>query len=399
MKRKLIITRREEKIVAALFEDDKLAEVRSEDEGGGSLLGNIYIGKVDGIASNIRAAFIDIGMERPCYFSMEESAAPVWHSRVSEKKPLCVGDELLVQVCREPLKTKSAAVSANLNFTGKYLVLTSGNAVLGVSSKLPADARKRLKSLLSPHMSGEFGLVARTNAGEAGDEEILKELALLREKFRKVRDAAPYRTAKSLLYRPPGGYLKALQDVYTDGMEAIVTDDKDIYREVSEYLSEYQPKDLSLLRLYEDKTFPLWALYGLGKKLEDALNPRVWMKSGAYLVIEPTEALTVIDVNTGRFSGKKKLRETYLKINLEAAREAAGQIRLRNLSGIIVIDFIDMEEIKDREKVMDELRYHLNRDPVQTVLVDMTALGLVEITRKKVRRPLADQLGKGGGTF
>lgn len=390
--RKLIITRRGEQIISALFEEDKLTEVRAENTLERSSLGNIYIGKVVGILSNIQAAFVDIGEEKPCYYSINKEDAPLWISRTSEKKPLCIGDELLVQVCREPLKTKAAAVSANLNFTGKYLVLTSGNKSLGMSSKLKPKLRQRFKELLTPYMTGEFGLVVRTNAANGSEEELLGELSLLKAQFEKVCAIAPHRTVKSLLYQPPGGYLKALQDVYMEGMEAIVTDDKDIHDEVLAYLSEYQPKDLPLLKLYEDSLLSLSALYSLDKRLEEALRPKVWMKSGAYLVVEPTEALTVIDVNTGKFTGKKKLRETYLKINLEAAREAARQIRLRNLSGIIIIDFIDMDEQEDKERVMAELAYYLNQDPVQTVLVDMTPLNLVEITRKKVRRPLAEQL-------
>lgn len=392
MSHKLIVTRKNGRIIAALYEEEQLIEARVQEEDFHSILGNIYIGKVQNIVSNIQAAFIDIGEERPCYYSMTEKTGPLFISRKSEKKALCIGDELLVQVSREPLKSKAAAVTGNLTFTGKYLVLTSGNKSLGMSSKLKEAERKRLKEVLTPCMSQEFGLVARTNAAGIGEEELIKELELLKGQYRRVCAAAPHRTCKSLLYHSPEGYLKALQDTYMDQMEAIITDDKEIYSQMEEYLKEYQPEDRKRLRFYEDALLPLAALYSLDKRLEEALRPKVWMKSGAYLVIEPTEALTVIDVNTGKFTGKKKLRETYLKINLEAAKEAARQIRLRNLSGIIIIDFIDMEDKEDKDQLLKVLGGYLRNDPVQTVLVDMTPLNLVEITRRKVRKPLIDQL-------
>ena len=177
-------------------------------------------------------------------------------------------------------------------------------------------------------------------------------------------------------------------------LSEIVTDDHEIYGVLQDYLTANQPEDLQKLRFYDKEQLGLDTLYGISRELENALRERIWMKSGAYLVIQPTEALTVIDVNTGKYVGHKKMRETFFKINCEAAAEIARQLRLRNLSGIIVADFIDMDEAEDRDRLMEFLGKELKKDPVKTVLVDMTPLGLVEITRKKVRKSLREQVRK-----
>ena len=194
-----------------------------------------------------------------------------------------------------------------------------------------------------------------------------------------------------MLYRGHPAYLSALRDGSKASLEMIVTDQEDIFQEVKEYLSTSQPEDLKLLQKYEDGLLPLAKLYRLETVLKEALGKKVWLKSGAYLVIEPTEALSVIDVNTGKYSGKKVVRETILKVNLEAAEEIGRQLMLRNLSGIIIIDFIDMEAEEDKQCLLQKLEEVLFKDPVKTSLIEMTKLNLVEVTRKKIRKPLYEQ--------
>ncbi len=194
------------------------------------------------------------------------------------------------------------------------------------------------------------------------------------------------------MYQAPASFLAQIRNAYADRLGEIVTDDPALYAQIDRFLREEQPEDAQKLRLYQDDLLPLKELYGLDKAMADALAKRVWLKSGGYLVIEPTEALVAIDVNTGKYSGKRTKRETIVKINLEAAEEIGRQLRLRELSGIVLVDFIDMEEEEDRACLLDHLRTVVQKDPVKTTVVDMTELGLVELTRKKLRRPLHEQL-------
>jgi len=381
-------------ILSALLHGGTVTELSLEAKDAPSLLGNIYIGKVKNLAPQIGAAFVEIAEGVICYYSLQEKETPVVVNRrhTDTKKPLAQGDEILVQISREALKTKAPTVTGNLNFPGKYLVLTSQKKQIGASSKLPPEERARLKALLSSHCAGSFGVIARTNACDIEEALLLEELEKLRSCYEEVLKKGACYSCFSLLHRQEPGFLSALRGIPQNTLQEIVTDDLMLYEALADYLKEYQPWDLQKLRLYEDHLLPMPKLYNLEKALEEALRERVWLKSGAYLVIQPTEALTVIDVNTGKFEASKKKQQTFRKINQEAAREIARQLRLRNLSGIIVADFIDMENPDDKYALIETLRQELKKDPVKTVLVDMTPLGLVEITRKKVRKTLQEQL-------
>ena len=206
-------------------------------------------------------------------------------------------------------------------------------------------------------------------------------------------EKAKFRTFGSVLHRNnPASWLTALRDTYKEDLSEIVTDDPILHEKIQDYLEQYQKEDLDKLRFYQDPVLPLIKLYSLESALDGALKERVWLKSGGYLIIQPTEALTVIDVNTGKFDGRRQKQDTFLKINLEASKEIARQLRLRNISGIIVIDFINMEDDACRRQLMETFEFELRRDPVKTALIDMTVLELVEVTRKKVRRPLYEQI-------
>lgn len=395
---KLIITKEEGYIISSLFKDNEMIEVDlypAKDEE--SILGNIYVGKVKNIVKNIKAAFVEIADGRMCYLSLNENNEPIFTSNNSTSKKIATGDELLVQVSKEPIKTKAPVVTTSLNFTGKYVVLVYGNPFAAVSSKIQDKNRKKeLKTLLNEHVTGTYGFIARTNSEQASNERIIQEISVLKGKFEEVKKFGIYRSRFSLVYEAPPGYIADIRDSHDENLSEIVTDNSIIYNKIENYLNEYQAEDSHKLRFYQDKQITLNNLYGISSKLKGLLNEKVWLKSGASIIIQPTEGLTVIDVNTSKAINKNKKDpdKNYYKINIEAAKEIAKQIRLRNISGIIIIDFIDMKKQDYKDDLMAELERLFRKDPIKTVLIDMTALNLVEVTRKKIRKPLHEQIAK-----
>ncbi len=389
MNRKLIITKTQEKVFTTVVEEEQVVELHCSytETASKAQLGNIYIGRVKNIVPNIHAAFVEIEQGVECYYAMDENTTPIF-TKKNGKKPLCIGDELLVQISKEAVKTKVPTVSSKINITGKYAVITHGDTRVGASLKLGKADRERLLALANQYASSEFGVIMRTNAKDMDIEMLQKELEMLTREYEDLVAKSSTRTCFSCLKCAPKEYLTDLRNIYQDGLTAIVIEDKAIYEEVRAYLEKAQPEDLPKLCLYEDALLPLHKLYSVDTHLENALKPHVWLKSGAYLVIQPTEALTVIDVNTGKCVNKKNEHQVRLKINLEAAKEVARQIRLRNLSGIIIVDFINMEHQESIDELLRAFQYELQKDPIATTLVDVTKLQLVEVTRKKVRKPL-----------
>ena len=358
-----------------------------------SLIGNIYVGKVKNIVKNIDAAFVEIKKGVLCFLPLSEAEGAIFVTPKEQQK-LVVGDELLVQVLKDGIKTKAPVVSTNLNFTGRYFVLTTKRKnELGISNKLGEEDRKRLSEYARKKEEDAFGMIVRTNAKNASEEELDAEFAYLKEVHDKVVNYGVHRSVFSLLMQDEAPYIKQLRNIRQDELEEIITDDKEIFDQAYEFLKAHQPADMDKLRFYDDASYSLWKLYGLETMLDDATRTRVWLKSGGYLVIEPTEALTVIDVNTGKYEGGKNADATFVKINQEAAVETAKQLRLRNISGIVIIDFIDMKTEADKLDVLSTLNRELKKDPVRATLVDMTKLNLAEVTRKKVKRSLREQLG------
>lgn len=410
-----IITREQlrgqEYLISALYDENrKMLEVQPEPSGVSSLLGNIYIGKVENIVQNLNAAFVKISPDQRCYLPLEELKNPVFTKKLSDKKALVQGEELLVQVEREALKTKEPAVTTNLNLTGKYVVLTTGNRRIGVSSKLSKEKRKHFKELLEKEACG-YGVIVRTNAADVSDEAVLREIEELKARCECLIEAAGHRTCYSLLYQESPGYLNHLKDLHVMTLEEIVTDDRAIFEEVcTEYgisreqlvtkgsvpvpVTELMTAEGIRIRHHDDADITLSALYGVAAQLKAAISERVWLKSGAYLIIQPTEAMTVIDVNTGKNTAKKEAQENFLRVNKEAAAEIARQLRLRNLSGIIIVDFVNLTSKEAQEELLYYFRTELKRDPVPTQLVDMTKLGLIEVTRKKVKKSLREILAE-----
>lgn len=381
---KLIITRLKGRTVSAVWDGSTVIQLSlsgsPQPESAQAAVGDIYLGRVKNLAKNIHAAFIEIGGGQVCYCNLE-----------AEEK-IRPGEEFPVQVTREAVKTKDAVVSRRLSLPGKYVVLSENGGRVSVSSKITSKKRREtLQALLTPFCQGEAGFILRTNSQETAEEEICREAERLLRHWHTIREQAAFRTCFSKLSAGEPDYLKLMQDLPVQELTHIVTDQPDLFQEASDYLEEKQPEDRDKLQFYQDPLLPLSKLYSLETVWEKALQKRVWLRSGGYLVIEPTEALTVIDVNTGKYDGRKNREETFFQINREAAREVAFQLRLRNLSGIILVDFIDMEQEEHRQALLSEFAECLRQDPVKTVLVDMTKLNLVEITRKKIRRPLYEQ--------
>ena len=391
---RLIVTQLNDRVCTAAVSGSRITQLMMEPEDSSSLLNNIYIGKVQKVVGNINAAFVDIGGGRTGYYSLDENKEHLFVSPSTGK--LKAGDEIVVQVSRDAVKTKAPVLTGKLAFTGRYCVLTAGKTGVGFSNKIGDNKYKaRVRSMLNEALAEDgdrFGIIVRTNGAGATDEVLLQEYRQLKDMYLKLSKEASCRTCYSCIYRALPGYIAAIRDSYSGTLDGIVTDIPAYYEELKDYLEEYQAEDADKLTLYEDKLLPLSKLYSLDSALENALNKHVWLKSGGYLVIEPTEAMVVIDVNTGKYSGKKKMQDTICRINMEAADEIGRQLRLRNLSGIILIDFIDMEREEDREMLMRHLGDVVSKDPVKTTVVDMTRLNLVEVTRKKVRKPLYEQI-------
>lgn len=386
-------------MACALEENGRIAQLQLQREGEASILGNIYLGRVEKVMEGIGAVFVEIAPGKPCYLPLKEAQLALAASASGAGSPkggerrIRPGDELLVQVSKEAIKSKTPRLTSCPDFPGRYLVFTAGRGGIGYSSKLTPEQKERVRRLL--RREGDWsrdGLVVRTNAGEASDEEILGELNAMRERWRRLQETAPSRTCFSLLYETEPFYISFLRDVYRQGLEEVVTDLPEAFDRLREYLAGCQESGAEGLRLYEDKLLPLSRLHRLELTVEEALREKVWLKSGGFLMIQQTEALVAIDVNSGKYEGRRQAAEAYRRVNLEAAREIAWQLRLRNLSGIILIDFINMEDQESRRELLAELDALLRRDPVKTQVIDMTALQLVEVTRKKVRKSLEDSL-------
>ena len=377
---RFVITELEGKTVTAGYDNGRLMALIPEENDGDGKIGEIFVGRVQNVLKNINAAFVEYLPGKIGYLSFKEA-----HGR-----PLRNGECFPVQISKEAVKTKDPVLTCELTFPGRYSVVTVGDGGIGVSAKIRSDAeRERLKGIAGLLLDGEYGAIIRTAADGVPEEELAEELRNLRKTAEETVRKAGMRTPFTILRHSDPEYIRQLRDT-ASFLEEVVTDLPEVRERIAEYFRQEAPDGLEKLRFYEDSMIPLSKLRGLEKELDGALRSLVWMKSGANLVIERTEALTVVDVNTGKYITGKKMRDAVRKINLEAAEEAARQMSLRNLTGMILIDFINMKEKEDVEEVLRCLRDAVSKDHVRTVVVDMTPLGLVEVTRQKQRRPIAE---------
>lgn len=355
-----------------------------------SLVGSIYVARVDSLAPKIHAVFVKIDKDTICYLPEEEIKDAIFTHKPS-KKAIAIGDELLVQILRLPLKTKLTCVTTRLSLTGHYAVVGLRiNPGLGISKKIPKHRQQELIEELKnafPESAG-FDLVLRTNCNDADFFAVKEEIEVLQTTLEALLQTAASKIHFSCLYQPKPDYISYIKGCYPGEIGEIVTDIKEIYQTLTDCRQLFS-KDIHL-RFYEDE-YPLYNLYSLKKELTHALQEKVWLKSGAYLLIEPTEALTVIDVNSGKKETGKK-EEYFYNINLEAAEEISHQLALRNISGICIIDFIDLPTEKERKSLLCFMRSLCKKDHIKTQVVDFTKLQLMEITRKKTGPSLLEQI-------
>lgn len=390
----LVITKIAEHVVCAWFCGNVLSDVLVCNNRTEYNIDDIYIGKIKNIVNNINASFVDIGNTNLCFLQCRPYEAPfvIKGGGISCEKVLKREQDIIVQITKDSMKTKNQAVTSSIALPGRYLVLTKKNGV-NISKKITdIKRRKELKELFSD-VGKEHGFIVRTNAAYAPDERILAEKSYLEKLYAGILKKAVGSNVYTRLYAATPEYIDAVKDSYSGQLTRIVTDIPYVYDEINEYVRNTEPEYLDIISFYDDKSYPLDALFGLSFKLKKALMRKVWLDCGAYLVIDVTEACVVIDVNSGKTVTKRKdSEETFFNINIEAAKEIMRQLRLRNLSGIIIIDFIDMKDREHNEALLEELRELARKDKVNTNVLDITALGLVEMTRMKQRKPLYERL-------
>lgn len=361
------------------------------------LVGNVYLGRVVRVLPGMQSAFVDIGLERTGFLHVADLFEA--HSEDGETKPienvLHEGQALMVQVAKDPIGTKGARLTTTISLAGRKLVYLPRDPHIGVSQRIEDEAmREHLKELLTSIRpeTEKGGYIIRTSAEEgATAEEFEQDMAYLGRLWKEIRASRETKPAPSLLYQDLSLAQRVLRDMVHQTTEAIEIDDEKSYAELVEFAERFVPDVRGHLKLYKGER-PLFELHGIEEEIARALERRVDLKSGGYLVFDQTEAMTTIDVNTGRFVGKRDFSDTVFKTNLEAAQVIARQLRLRNLGGIIIIDFIDMACDEHREAVLAELRRSIATDRTRMTVSDFTELGLVEMTRKRTRESLAHVL-------
>ena len=381
----------------AVFYDGELQEVFVERSVARGLVGNVYLGRVVRVLPGMQSAFVDIGLERTGFLHVADLFEA--HLEDGETKPienvLHEGQALMVQVAKDPIGTKGARLTTTISLAGRKLVYLPRDPHIGVSQRIEDEAmREHLKELLTSIRpeTEKGGYIIRTSAEEgATAEEFEQDMAYLCRLWKEIRASRETKPAPSLLYQDLSLAQRVLRDMVHQTTEAIEIDDEKSYAELVEFAERFVPDVRGHLKLYKGER-PLFELHGIEEEIARALERRVDLKSGGYLVFDQTEAMTTIDVNTGRYVGKRDFSDTVFKTNLEAAQVIARQLRLRNLGGIIIIDFIDMACDEHREAVLAELRRSIATDRTRMTVSDFTELGLVEMTRKRTRESLAHVL-------
>jgi ribonuclease G len=360
------------------------------------LVGNIYMGKVARVLPGMQSAFVEIGLPRAAFLHV----ADIWEQRDAAKpieKVLAEGQPILVQVVKDPIGTKGARLSTQVSIAGRLLVYLPHDPHIGISQRIEDESgrqalRERLRELLPPDEKG--GFIVRTLAESAGEDELRADLDYLRQIWAAIRERSGGCAGTSkpqALYQDLSLAQRVLRDMASSGTERVVIDSRENFQKLAAFADAYMPKVRGKIEHYTGER-PLFDLYNVETEIERALSRRVELKSGGTLVIDQTEAMTTIDVNTGGFVGSRNFDDTVFKTNLEAAQAIARQLRLRNLGGIIIVDFIDMHSDEHRAAVLDELRRALARDRTRMTVSGFTALGLVEMTRKRTRESLAHVL-------
>ncbi|MGN0383815.1 MAG: ribonuclease E/G [Eubacterium sp.] len=390
MNRKLIVEKlnnltstQDNRLVVFKFCDSRLESI--DCIGNDSLLGNIFVGKVKDIVDNINAAFIEFGANKIGYYSLVDNKNHIFLDSKNNNK-LVKGDRILVQVSNDAIKTKACTLTSKISITGKTCVFINASQGIGFSKKIEDEEFKtKIHNIIMPPL-GSY--IIRTDAVNYPVDEIANEAEVLFETFNQIVEKAMHRPFGTLVYGESNPVIKYFSILKKDEYDEIIVEDMDVFETINRVMTNTEAK----LTLYKDDLLPLKKLYSLEKHINNALSKKVWLKSGAYLIIEPTEAMTVIDVNTGKCISKSNSEENYLQINLEAAYEISRQLAIRNISGIIIVDFINMKADESKEKLMSYLKDIFSMSRVRTTVYDMTKLGLVEITRQKIKRSIYEEV-------
>lgn len=414
MKREILINHTPRETRVAILEDDQLVELLVDRPEARRMVGDIYLGRVEAVLPGIQAAFVDIGTEKSAFLHASDlvdaegdgedgdtddeaddepgNGNGTGNGRRRAKVPpiqdvLKRGQSILVQVSKEAISTKGPRVTAQISLAGRFLVYMPYGSKVGVSRKIGERAeRQRLREMAQqvlPPDSG--GIIVRTVGEDATEETFRRELTTLMNTWKRVKRKTHFMRAPALIHRETSLTRGLVRDVFSDKIDRLTVDSKPLYHEILEYLKGIAPELMERVHLYQDPV-PLFDKEEIEPEIRDIFKRRCDLPSGGYIIIEPTEALVSIDVNSGRYTGKKDPEKTVLKTNLEAAREIARQLRLRDVGGIIVCDFIDMEARQNRDRVLQELRQYLARDRARTKAFAVSDLGLVEMTRQRVRQ-------------
>ncbi len=387
----------------AIVENGALQELHVERSLERGLVGNVYLGKVARVLPGMQSAFVDIGLERAAFLHV----ADVWHrqpdgeapgmvrnaqAQVPIEKQVFEGQSLMVQVIKDPIGSKGARLSTQISIAGRLLVFLPQDDHVGVSQKIPQGQRDELRLRLQNLVGTQGGgFILRTNGEEASDQELSEDIGYLRKAWARIRDAALRLPVLSLLHQDLNLLQRVLRDLVGENTQTIRVDSREQFEALTIFGLEFMPAAAAKLQYYAGER-PIFDLYAIDEEIAKALGRRVELKSGGYLIIDQTEALTTVDVNTGGFVGVRNFDDTIFKTNLEAAQAIARQLRLRNLGGIIIVDFIDMVRDDHRESVLAEFCKQLARDRVKTMAGGFSQLGLVEMTRKRTRESLAQML-------
>ena len=396
VKKELVVTCEQGKCRLALLEDDGVAEVYLEKSRRRSIVGNIYVGRITSVLPGMSAAFVDVGVGKNALLYLQDLVLMEDGSHVRPRKigkALKAGDTIVAQVTKDPMSGKGARLTTYISLPGRLMVYMPQSKRSGVSRKLPDRERTRLKNMQRELKPPEGSTIIRTAAAKARKKDLQRDMDYLVRQWEDTRQNIADAKPPTLVYGEPDLAVRVVRDTLTRDFKTVFVDNKTEVGRIKDYLNRSAPELLDRVQHYKEKE-PLFSRFGVDKAIEAALRRKVGLPSGGHIVIDEAEALTAIDVNTGSYTGKKSLEDTVLKTNLEAAVEVVNQLRLRDIGGIIVIDFIDMEVPENRTKVLETLESELEGDRTKTQIVTLSRLGLVEMTRKNVTEGLADTMGR-----
>jgi ribonuclease G len=395
----------------AVIEQGVVQEVHQERTLERGLVGNVYLGKVSRVLPGMQSAFIDIGLDRAAFLHVADllpsiaakhaKAKPEAGETSSEtsdpalaiEKQIFDGQSILVQVLKDPIGTKGARLTSQISIAGRLLVYLPQDQHIGVSQKIPPAQREALRQRLVTLTESNGGFILRTNAEDATDEDLAEDIAYLRKTWQRIKTAASTRPPLTLLHEDLNLLQRVLRDLVDVQTQSIRVDSKEQTAHLQQFAKEFMPTTMEKIQHYTGER-PIFDLFNVDDEITRALGRRVELKSGGYLVIDQTEAMTTVDVNTGGYVGARNFDDTIFKTNLEAAQAIARQLRLRNLGGIVIVDFIDMSKDSHREAVLDEFRKQVAKDRVKTMVGGFSQLGLLEMTRKRTRESLAHMLSE-----